>query len=159
MRQITPDDFDAVYDIYMDESVNPFMAHDPMPKSEFKKVFEGLIKRDHFWLFDHEGRAVGMASVVRGVGRCAHVATILSLGVKKECQGMGFGKAIMRQMTDFLVKNGIKRVELGAEADNERGLAFYKKLGFQVDGVMPKYLKRRADNHYVDEVLFSIVYD
>jgi hypothetical protein len=29
-------DFDAMYDIYMDESVNPFMLHGPMDKESFR---------------------------------------------------------------------------------------------------------------------------
>lgn len=160
MRQITKDDFDTVYGIYMDETVNPFMVYDPMPKAEFRPIFEEeFLKRDYFWLFQHEGEDAGMASVVIGPGRNSHAATILTLGIIPAHQAKGLGKKIMLEIIEFLRAKGIKRIDLAAEADNERGLAFYKKLGFQIDGIMPKYIKRRSDGHYVDEVLMSIVYD
>lgn len=159
MRQITHKDFDKVYEIYMDKTVNPFMSYDVMNKTDFKKLFKELISRDHFWLFEYEGNEVGMCSVELGKGRVAHSATILSLGIKEDYQGKGFGKIIIRKVIDFLRDKDIARIALGAEADNERGLAFYKKLGFKTEGILKNYLKRGDESHYTDEVLLALVFD
>ena len=45
------------------------------------------------------------------------------------------------------------RFELLVEADNPRGIAFYRKLGFEQEGVQRKAYKRDAEPQYVDEVM------
>ena len=44
---------------------------------------------------------------------------------------------------------GIEQVELEVVADNERAIALYKKLGFEVYGTMPRNMKYR-DGTYAD---------
>jgi RimJ/RimL family protein N-acetyltransferase len=39
------------------------------------------------------------------------------------------------------------------EADNPRGIAFYRKLGFEREGVQRRAYKRAAESAYVDEVM------
>lgn len=155
MRNANAADFDLVYDIYMDESVNPFMHYDPMEKTAFKDAFDDLMKRTYFWIFQNKnGEDCGMGSVVLGDGRTDHIATIQSLGIKKEFQGQGLGKKIMNDIMAFLKKKNIERIQLFAESDNEAGIHFYKSLGFKEEGRMEKFFKR-GDDHYVDEIVFG----
>lgn len=157
MRPVQDSDFDTIFDIYMDETVNPFMWHDPMDKKDFRAVFDKMMFRDYFWIFqDDNGRDCAMACVILYKGRGAHIAEIQSLGIKKENQNKGMGKIIMRKIVSFLKERGMKRIQLFAEADNERGLYFYNNLGFQEEGRMKHYLKR-GPSTYVDEVVFAMI--
>lgn len=156
MRPATPADFETIYAIYMDETVNPFMHYDPIDKEAFRSVFDGIMARDYVWLFqDDAGRDYGMASAVIEDGRCAHIAEIRTLGIKKDYQGRGLGKEMMGKIIAFLNDAGMERIQLFAESDNERGLKFYKSLGFTEEGRMKNYLKR-GPGHYVDEVIFGL---
>ena len=59
-------------------------------------------------------------------------------------------------LTDVLLRlehSGVLRFELLVEADNPRGIAFYRKLGFQREGIQHKAYKRASETGYVDEVM------
>ncbi len=155
MRSSTAQDFDAVYDIYMDDSVNPYMHHEVMDKEKFKPVFNDIQARDYSWVCERDGQVVGMCSAIKGDARTAHVARLSSLGIKKTQQGKGLGKEFVNDIINILKNDGISRIDLMAEADNEKALRFYKAIGFQVDGRMPKYFKRENSTEYIDEILMS----
>ena len=61
---------------------------------------------------------------------------------------------MMKKLTDVAREHGIEQLELEVVADNERAVALYKKLGFQVCGQMPKNMKYK-DGTYAD-VLFMV---
>jgi putative acetyltransferase len=159
MRAVTEKDFDVVYDIYMDESVNPFMCHGPMSKDSFREIFGGLLKHDYSWLCERDGMICGMCFAWRGKGRIRHVATLLTLGIKAEFQGLGLGREIVSEALRTLEAANILRVDLMAEADNAKAIEFYKKMGFSIDGVLPRYLKREDSDDYIDEILMSKMLD
>jgi hypothetical protein len=39
-RLATSKDFDAIYQMYMDEQSNPFLTYDPMEKQDFKVIYD-----------------------------------------------------------------------------------------------------------------------
>ena len=43
--------------------------------------------------------------------------------------------------------------ELQAEADNARGLAFYRKMGFEQEGVQRRAYRRAGESADFDEIL------
>ena len=155
MRLATQNDFDALYEIYMDESVNPYMLHEVMNKEDFKPVFADIINRDYSWVFEQDGIVISMCSAIIGTARASHVATLATLGMKQTQQGKGLGKEFVEDIINTLKDNGINRIDLMAEADNEKALRFYKAMGFQIDGRLPKYFKREHSKEYVDEILMS----
>ena len=50
---------------------------------------------------------------------------------------------------------GYEQLELEVVSSNERGIALYKKLGFEAYGLRKKSFKYR-DGHYEDEYLMSL---
>ena len=75
------------------------------------------------------------------------------LAIDPERHGEGLGQAMIGDALSCLEAEGALRVELTAEADNVRGLAFYRKLGFAIEGVHRMAYKRAADPDFMDEVL------
>ena len=61
----------------------------------------------------------------------------------------------LEDILESLITKGFKRIDLWVEADNERAQKFYKKLGFQVDGIIPNYFKRANSEAYIDELVMS----
>lgn len=81
-------------------------------------------------------------------GRRAHVGT-LGMAVDKRAQGRGVGSNLLRAALD-LADNwyNLHRVELEVYADNARGVALYKKFGFEIEGTFRDYAVR--DGVFVD---------
>ena len=155
MRAVTKDDFDMIYDIYMDDDVNPFMMHEKCTKKDFRPIFDEIYNRCYSWIYQVDGEDVGMGSAVGDSGRASHVVKIRSIGLKKEYHGQGLGEKILMEIIDELVDEGFKRLFLHVEADNEKAISLYEKAGFEVEGVQKKYFKRAYEDHYVDDLVMA----
>lgn len=159
MRPLEPKDFDAVYDIYMEPSVNPYMSREVMDKEGFQSIFEDIIGRDYSWSHENdEAEVIGMATATVGSHITAHVAEIRTLALHPKAQGQGRGKAMMDAILHELKNDGFKRIELWVEYDNKKALRFYEKAGFQVDGRLPKAFKRENSPEYIDHIVMSQIF-
>jgi ribosomal protein S18 acetylase RimI-like enzyme len=78
-------------------------------------------------------------------GRSNHVAHLEPPAVSPQFHGRGSAAAMLTDVIARLEHSGVLRFELLVEADNPRGIAFYRQLGFEREGV------QRSD--YVDEVM------
>jgi ribosomal protein S18 acetylase RimI-like enzyme len=152
-RLATADDLHAVHRIYMHETVLPFLGYDAMPVEPFRPIFEQLVAAGGFHVFEIEGGIAGFYNITRFPGRAAHVAQLGALATAPERQGQGVGKAMVLDALKMMEEAGVARVELQAEADNERGLAFYRKLGFVEESRQRAAYKRAGEPNYVDEVM------
>lgn len=156
-RLVIPGDFDRVYDIYMHDTVVPFLGFDPMPRSAFGKVFDPLFESASFYVFEVEGIVQGFYQVRRHLGRAAHVAYLGTLAVAPEMMGTGLAKVMMEDALTRLRRAGIRRVELTVEADNGRAIAFYERVGFVHEGTQRAAYKRVSDEGYVDELMYGLL--
>ena len=77
---------------------------------------------------------VGQASLIRDVGRRAHVGSI-GIYVHDDHVGQGIGRALMEALID-LADNwlGLRRLELGVVVDNAPAIHLYESLGFEREG-------------------------
>ena len=156
-RLVTPEDFDRVYDIYMHETVVPFLGFDPMPRERFSKVFDPLFESGCFYVYEVDGVVVGFYKAQRHLGRAAHVAYLGTLAVAPDAQGRGVAVAMMQDAISRLWQADITRIELTVEADNPRAIAFYERLGFVHEGTQRAAYKRASDSGYVDELMYGLL--
>lgn len=154
-RHATLADLDAVYAIYMHDDVIPFLGYDPMSRADFAKVFAELLAGSSFYVVEEADRVQGFYRAARHEGRARHVAYLGTFAVAPEVRGSGFARSIIETAISRLHSQGVTRIELMLEADNLRALAFYKKLGFEVEGTMRSAYKRSHEAHYVDEIVMS----
>ncbi len=150
LRKAKSDDFNEVYEIYMDETVNPFVNFEIMDKESFQPIFDKMIKDGGLHIYESEGVTISALVIKRFEHRLKHLAYIGAFGIRQSHQGRGIGTKIMQEIKRNLELEGVRRIELRVEADNQRALAFYKKLGFQLEGTLQKYMKREQDLDYVD---------
>lgn len=153
-RLATAADLAAVHAIYMHSEVVPYLGIDPAPLQEFEPVFTELLD-GKFYVVEKEGRVRGFYRATRYKGRARHVATLQTLAVDPAAKGSGFATAMVDEAIECMRADGILRVELLVEADNPRGVAFYRKLGFEIEGCLKKAYKRAGDVSYVDELLMA----
>jgi putative acetyltransferase len=107
-----------------------------------------------------EGRVIGEADVRRmSPVRLRHVAH-LGLSVHPKFQRLGVGRALMQAAFDWCISGpgtelgGISRVDLNVLADNDRAIAMYKSLGFEVEGRRRRFI-RREDGTEVDDLVMA----
>ncbi|MBI2797799.1 GNAT family N-acetyltransferase [Candidatus Saccharibacteria bacterium] len=100
--------------------------HDEQGISE-EDDFDGLdIQADHFIAFDGD-KPVGTARVRYIDGK----AKVERVAVLKPSRGKGVGEEMMRDILDFIAKNGINEVYLDSQTSASR---LYEKVGFVKEG-------------------------
>lgn len=156
-RLASASDFDQVYAIYMDNTVLPFLGYDRMSKPQFRPVFEELIGSRAFFVYEQHGEVAGFFKAARHPGRCNHVAYVGTLAVKPSYQGRGLGMQMMQELISEVRDGGVKRVELIVESDNLRGITFYKRLGFEIEGTLRKFYKRAGEDRYIDDHVMGLL--
>jgi putative acetyltransferase len=154
-RLATLADLDAVYSIYMDDDVVPYLGFDPMPRADFVKVLSDLVASKSFYVVENSGRVQGFYRASRHEGRARHAAYLGTFAVAPEARGTGLAKSIIETAISRLHSEGVTRIELTLEADNRRAFKFYTKLGFELEGTMRSAYKRSNDSNYLDELLMA----
>ena len=112
------------------------MPEQMYPEERFREAIE---KKELFCAWQ-DGRIVGYVS--------AHVAefdipgfvfhrelVMEELCVREDCRGQGIGTRIMEEAGVIARAFGCTCLRLGAYAENEDGLAFYRKMGFRLRSV------------------------
>jgi len=156
-RESTTKDFNKIYEIYMDESVNPYVNFEIMSKEEFRPIFNEMIETGGLQVYELEGEAIAAMVVSRFQHRLKHLVYIGAFGIKKSHQGRGIGKKIMQELIGELKVDGVRRIELKVEADNNRAINLYRKLGFVEEGTHRKYMKRKRDADFVDAHIMGLL--
>ncbi|MCB9798450.1 GNAT family N-acetyltransferase [Candidatus Nomurabacteria bacterium] len=84
--------------------------------------------------FAMEGeKVVGfMGAYIDALPRLRHVAHLKAVFVETEYRGKGISKRLFEFLTDKLKEAGVLKLQLLVNKENERAVAFYKKLGFSV---------------------------
>lgn len=160
MRRLANDcDLARVFALYMDRAVVPFLGFDPMPLENFRPIFDELLASGAFFVYEVSGEIAGFYKVSRLPGRAHHVASLGSLAVAPEYQGLGIARAMVRDAIEELRASGVKRIELIVESDNPRAIAFYERLGFATEGRLRKFYKRSHEPHYVDDYLMALIFE
>ena len=86
---------------------------------------------DSFWVGKVEGELV--ASVMFGYD--GHRGSVNYLAVDPAFQGRGFGRLLMARVEETVRGWGCPKINLSVRASNTRVMAFYERLGYQVETV------------------------
>ncbi|WP_335926131.1 GNAT family protein [Paenibacillus agilis] len=78
------------------------------------------------------------------------------MGIRQRFTGQGLGTRLFQSMEQWRANSPLTRLELTVMANNERGLALYKKAGFEVEGRKKNALLIRGT--YVDEICMGKLY-
>ncbi len=154
IKKATKQDFEGVYDILMHDEVNPFMNYPILEKTEFEEIWLEILDRLHLWKEDKE--ILGLIVITKGKHRIKHIAYIDILSINQSLKRKGLGTIFFSEIIDRLAKENITKIELGVEVDNVRAINFYKKLGFEIEGVRKKLLNREGqfiDNYFMAKML------
>jgi ribosomal protein S18 acetylase RimI-like enzyme len=111
------------------EVLPPSAPHNDPALSIRKKL---AVERDLFFVAIVDGSVVGTAMG----GYDGHRGWIYSVAVKPQCRRKGVGRALLRRLEEVLVERGCLKVNLQVRNSNREVIAFYEKLGFQVEDLV-----------------------
>lgn len=155
LRQITKEDFDRVYFIYVNDIVLPYMTFDRCSKTEFQEYFDAFSSRDEFLGLEVNGQIQAVGTVIRNKWRRKHVALVASVAVAPDSQRKGFGSSLMVELMDYLKASGVKRLELTVEVDNPIAIRLYEKLGFEREGIKKGNFLRASGTAPIDDIMMA----
>ncbi|HEU4965230.1 MAG TPA: GNAT family N-acetyltransferase [Bacilli bacterium] len=112
------------------------------------------LPRNLFLVAVVEGRIVGFSRCEGTyLKRSAHKVEF-GVCVQKEHWGYGIGKQLLKESIAWADSAGIKKITLNVLETNEKAIALYKSLGFEVEGVL-KNDKFLSDEKYYNTILMG----
>ena len=155
-RKATLNDFEALYETYMDERNNPFMLWEIMERESFLPIVREMIAAGDLYVYEVDGVVAAAYRLTRRQHRLSHVAYLGSFAVHPQFKGTALGTHLMLDLIDDLRSEGVKRLELLVVTDNHKAVEFYMRLGFEVEGMLKGFLKRANSDEYVDELAMAL---
>jgi RimJ/RimL family protein N-acetyltransferase len=134
-----------------------FMMQEPGERqmTVFQLVISLNSAGNHIFVAEEDGKLIGQLVAFNMYGRNKRVVHVLHIGISilKSHWGKGVGTKLFEYMEKWAIENGTKRLELSVMTHNERGIALYKKMGFEIEGT--KKASICVNGNYVDEYLMS----
>jgi len=137
IRAFAPPDEDAVVALWANcELTRPW--NDPR-----RDIQRKLTTQAELFLVGESG-GVLVASAMAGYD--GHRGWVNYLAVAPACRGQGYGRQMMRAVEQRLVDLGCPKLNLQVRAENPAALAFYQRLGYQVDAAVSLGKRLIADD-------------
>jgi ribosomal protein S18 acetylase RimI-like enzyme len=104
-----------------------------------------------------EGQVIGWCDVLpKSRPVHAHIG-VLGVALLPEFRRQGLGGRLMRQTLHAARAFGLHRVELTVREDNKSAISLYKKIGFEIEGLLRDAI--RVDGAYGNVVLMGLLFD
>lgn len=130
--------------------------------------FEMTIEAEEKWIESHltnsnhlilvaemSTKVVGILDFCNGHRqRIAHTGEF-GMSIEKTARDQGIGSLLLQVLIDWAGQSSaIEKLGLNVHANNERAIALYKKMGFEVEGIRKRDLKY-GEGQYVDTVVMG----
>jgi L-phenylalanine/L-methionine N-acetyltransferase len=159
VRKITAKDFNFIYSLYFHPEINPYLLYEMMDSESFKPIFKDLLKKEIIFIFENEGKPVGMFKLFAHTYRTSHIAYLGGVAIHPDYAGKGFGTLMLKEILTFGQERGFLRIELSTATINDKAIRLYEKVGFQKEGVLRNYTFLKSENRFLDEVMMAFLYE
>lgn len=97
-----------------------------------------------------DGKYVGNCSLMgMQQHRFKHRASV-AIALFQKYIGQGIGSVMLTKLCEIAENIGLEQLELEVVTSNEKAIALYKKIGFEIHGTLPHHMKYK-DGTYADE--------
>lgn len=156
-RLASPGDFDAVFDLHMDDTSNRYLTYDPMDRDEFRPVYHDLLKTNTLYVAEKNNQIIASYRLIPKENRQSQTIYLGGFVIKSNLKGKGLGSKILEHIKKEAASGGKKRIELTVDLKNEAAINLYKKLGFEIEGVVRMSYRLKSTNEYFDEYLMGLL--
>jgi putative acetyltransferase len=157
-RTITTNDFDFIYELYMNPATNPYLLYELMDKESFTPIFNDLLRQNIIFIYSDAEQNIGMFKLIPLQHRNTHINYIGGLAIHPDFAGKGFGSKMMAEIIDLGRQRGLKRLELSTATFNATAIKLYERHGFVLEGIMKNYTYLQAEERFIDEQLMAYLY-
>ncbi len=95
------------------------------------------------------GYIAGMGGEYRRNAKTVHIV----IGILQSYTGQGLGKRFFQALEEWALRRNLHRLELTVMKHNQRGIALYQRMGFEVEGVKRDDLL--VDGGYIDQYMMA----
>lgn len=127
IREMKPEDIEEVLKI-SEECFNS----DAWSRKAFEREFE--LEHSYKFVLEENGEIIGYAVV----WKIFEDATLMSIAIRKDRWGKGYGKRLMTFLIDYL-RGKVERFLLDVRRSNIRAIRLYQSLGFKIVSERKKY--------------------
>jgi RimJ/RimL family protein N-acetyltransferase len=100
------------------------------------------------------GDIVGFLSIFRGgLKRVAGAGSIPQIGLRADHRGRGIGGRLIEAAEAWARSRDVHRLELRVDEQNARGRALYRRMGFEVEGTIPRAVDQ--DGHWRTHLIMA----
>lgn len=124
---------------------------------DVRKEREWIRSFDNRWsvlyVAEVDGNLVGQVDAhISRYPKSRHVAS-LGIAILKGYRDLGLGRVLMERVLAWMKDRDVEKAVLEVFSSNERAIALYRKLGFEVEASRARHFKIRGG--YVDNVLMA----
>lgn len=163
IRRLQWNDFNDLvsgyYSYYEEVKENPdlgiiFYDEIPTMRNEvdwFQNLYKDVLNGNAVaMVLEEEGQAVGLCDVrrLRPGSEVSHTG-VLGIVIRKDYRGQGSGQQLVKAVVDQC-RDKFEMLVLSVFNKNERAKHIYRKIGFEVIGILPNSVKR--GERYYDEL-------
>ncbi|TQR17179.1 GNAT family N-acetyltransferase [Psychrobacillus vulpis] len=160
IREVTPADAEKLVALINQVEVeSPYMLMEPgerkmTPESQ-RLSLEQMEKESNSTIFvaEEKEELVGYLIVIGGKAKRKKHTAYLVIGIIEKFRGQGIGTKLFQQLDDWAAIHQIQRLELTVVTENTIGVALYKKMGFESEGIKRKSLL--VNGKWLDEYYMS----
>lgn len=144
IRRITENDRQLYYR-YADLFYTSDAVNAPVPKENYKITFDEFMRSDEYvwcYIFEVDNKPCGFAMMSRTFSQEAGgvSVTVEEIYIEEEYRNRGLGTEFFEYMKENIPA---ARYRIEVEPDNEKAMALYKRMGFEV---LP-YIQMVIDKH------------
>jgi ribosomal protein S18 acetylase RimI-like enzyme len=132
-----------------------FLEAPPIESS--REFIRGSIasRNPHFVALEGD-RVVGWCDVRPRERPVTRHCGVLGIGVVPEWRERGLGRRLIERTLEAARAFPLARVELAVRADNDRAIALYRKVGFEVEGRRQRAML--VDGVYYDDMIMGLLF-
>lgn len=129
----------------------------PAPAPSIGPFFNERTFPENVLVAEVDGRPIGWGKIEHPtpLPASAHVWHVTGLAVDPQFEGRGAGRALMEGLIELARSRGGRRMTLRVFGPNERAQRLYKRLGFEVEGVLRGEFMV-GDGEYVDDFFMAL---
>ncbi|MDP3371671.1 MAG: GNAT family N-acetyltransferase [Candidatus Paracaedibacteraceae bacterium] len=110
----------------------------------------------HFVVLDQQN-VIGWCDISKNDSPIYEHSGVLGIGILKPYRGQGIGEKLIQKTLAAAKEIGLIRVELTVRDTNVNAIALYKKVGFEVEGILRKSVC--VDGVYANHIVMAILFD
>jgi ribosomal protein S18 acetylase RimI-like enzyme len=119
---------DDAYIVHLTEeqlgNIHEQSLQEPFPREQFQRYLQSGAPT---FVVERNGKRIGYYSYLVGHDAKMHISAMV---IEPQYQSDGIGTTIMKQLEADAVTRGVQLLEVFVQANNEKSLAFTRKLGF-----------------------------